>query len=63
MLFRFLIYFLLFFPLSGFGQCSGTQSFTLSPTPPTGGYLPNTVVNVCYTMNGYPQTGANWIED
>jgi hypothetical protein len=64
MLFRFLIYFLLFFPLYGFSQCNGTQSFTLSPNPPTGGYLPNTVVNVCYTMNGWSglNVGSNWLE-
>lgn len=48
--------------LQSFGQCNGTQSFTLTPTPPVGGYLPGTVVNVCYTMNGYSQAGSNWVE-
>jgi gliding motility-associated-like protein len=45
-------------------QCVGTQSATLSPPPPAGGYLPNTTVNVCYTMNGWPglSVGANWLE-
>jgi gliding motility-associated-like protein len=45
-------------------QCAGTQSATLSPPPPAGGYLPNTTVNVCYTMNGWPglSVGANWLE-
>ena len=62
MLNRFIIFFLIFFPLYSFGQCNGVQSFTLFPATPTGGYTPGTVVTVCYTMNGYPQTGANWIE-
>lgn len=52
----------LFFTLNIFGQCNGTQTFTLNPSPPVGGYLPGTVVNVCYTMNGYSQSGSNWIE-
>ena len=45
-------------------QCAGTQSATISPPPPAGGYLPNTTVNVCYTMNGWPglSVGANWLE-
>jgi hypothetical protein len=52
---------LLIFTFS-FGQCNGTQSFTMTPSAPAGGYLPGTVVNVSYTMNGYPQTGSNWVE-
>jgi hypothetical protein len=45
-----------------YGQCTGPQSFTLTPTPPSGGYLPGTVVTVCYTMSNYNQTGSNWVE-
>lgn len=47
-----------------FGQCAGAQSFTLNPAPPVGGYQPGTVVNVCYTMNGWPglNVGMNWLE-
>jgi hypothetical protein len=43
-------------------QCAGVQSFTLTP-PPTGGtYLPGQTVTMCYTMIGYSQAGVNWIE-
>jgi hypothetical protein len=47
-----------------FSQCVGTQSFTLTPAPPAGGYSPGTVVSVCYTMNGWPgiNVGSNWLE-
>ena len=45
-----------------FSQCNGTQSFTMTPAAPAGGYLPGTVVNVSYTMNGYTQGGSNWAE-
>ena len=44
------------------GQCNGTQSFTLTPPPVGGTYLPGQVVTMCYTMNGYTQAGTNWIE-
>jgi hypothetical protein len=54
-LFVFITYF-------GYSQCAGTQSFTLTP-PPTGGtYLPGQTVTMCYTMNGYSQAGTNWAE-
>lgn len=52
---------ILFIPFS-YSQCTGPQSFTLTPNPPAGGYLPGTVVTVCYTMSTYTQTGSNWIE-
>jgi hypothetical protein len=50
--------------LSLHAQCNGTQSFTLNPAPPPGGYLPGTAVNVCYTMNGWNGTNvqSNWLE-
>ena len=52
----------LFFIHFGYSQCAGTQTFTLTP-PPTGGtYNPGQVVTMCYTMNGYTQSGINWIE-
>lgn len=52
----------LFFIHFGYSQCAGTQTFTLTP-PPTGGtYNPGQVVTMCYTMNGYTQSGTNWIE-
>jgi hypothetical protein len=58
-----LIYLLfILLPYSGFSQCNGAQSFTLSPTPPAGGYTPGTVVTVCYTMTGYTMTNSNWLE-
>jgi hypothetical protein len=45
-------------------QCAGVQSYTMNPLPPAGGYLPGTVVTVCYTMNGWPglNVGSNWLE-
>ena len=45
-----------------FSQCNGTQSFTLTPPPTAGTYLPGQMVTACYTMNGYTQAGTNWIE-
>jgi hypothetical protein len=44
------------------GQCNGISSFNMTPVAPPGGYLPGTVVNVCYTMTGYSQAGSNWVE-
>jgi len=43
-------------------QCTGSTSFNLTPLPPPGGYTPGTMVTVCFTMNGYTQTGSNWFE-
>jgi gliding motility-associated-like protein len=44
-------------------QCSGTQSLTANPTPlPGNTYNPGTVVTFCYTMVGYNEVGANWID-
>jgi hypothetical protein len=54
-LFVFLTYF-------GYSQCVGTQSFTLTPQPTSGTYLPGQTVTMCYTMVGYSQAGINWIE-
>ena len=45
-----------------FSQCVGTQSFTLTPPPVAGTYLPGQSVTMCYTMAGYSQAGTNWIE-
>ncbi len=59
----FLISFL-FISFESFSQCAGVQSYTLNPVPPSNGYLPGTVVSVCYTMNGWPglNVGSNWLE-
>jgi hypothetical protein len=43
-------------------QCNGLQSATLSPLPIGGQYSPGQVVTMCFTMNGYTQTGSNWFE-
>jgi hypothetical protein len=43
-------------------QCVGTQSFTMTPVAPPGGYLPGTTVQICYTMNGWNFVGSNWVE-
>ena len=43
-------------------NCTGTESFTLNPVPPTGGYTPGTIVNVCYTMDGWTEVSSNWLE-
>ena len=45
-----------------FTQCNGVQSFTLTPPPVGNTYNAGQVVTMCYTMVGYTQTGANWIE-
>lgn len=46
----------------GLAQCVGTQSFTLTPPPVGGTYLPGQTVTMCYTMVGYTQADINWIE-
>lgn len=43
-------------------QCNGPITFTLTPAPPAGGYLPNTTVTVCVTMASYTQTNFNYFE-
>jgi hypothetical protein len=47
---------------NSYAQCNGAMSATLSPLPASGQYLPGQVVTACFTMNGYTQTGSNWIE-
>lgn len=49
-------------PLLLQAQCNGAQSFTLTPPPVNNQYLPGQVVTMCYTMTGYSQAGANWLE-
>ncbi len=44
-----------------FAQCTGVQSTTITPTP-GGTCTPGTVYTICYTMNGYNQLGANWVD-
>jgi hypothetical protein len=46
----------------GYSQCAGVQSFTLTPLPVGGTYLPGQTVTMCYTMTGYNQLGTNWVE-
>lgn len=61
---RFLFFYILF-SLSlfkSFSQCSGNLTFTLTPSPPVGGYTPGTTVNVCVTLQSFTQTGSNWFE-
>ena len=45
-------------------QCAGTQSFSLTPAPPAGGYSPGTTVTVCYSMQNWNGTlvQSNWLE-
>jgi len=57
-----LLIFGIFIPYMIFSQCNGAQSFTLTPPPVNNTYQPGQVVILCYTMNGYTQTGANWID-
>jgi hypothetical protein len=63
-LIKYLLFILLFsiITINGYSQCNGTTSFNLTPSPPPGGYLPGTIVTVCFTMNGYTQVGSNWFE-
>jgi len=57
------LFFILFFiPLVVFGQCNGVQSFTLNPLPVNNQYNVGQVVQVCYTMVGYTEVSANWLE-
>ena len=48
--------------IDAFSQCAGTQSVIVAPLPINGTYAPSTTVQFCYTMNGYNQIGANWID-
>ena len=57
-----LVIFISLFCSYAFSQCVGTQSFTLTPPPTAGTYLPGQTVTACYTMTGYTQAGTNWIE-
>ena len=52
----------IFLTYLGYSQCAGTQSFTLTPSPVGGTYLPGQTVTMCYTMVGYSQAGTNWID-
>jgi hypothetical protein len=53
---------LIFLHFQSFSQCAGTQSFTITPSAPIGGYTPGTTVTVCYTMVGWSAVGNNWLE-
>ena len=57
-----LVIFILLFCSYIHSQCNGTQSFTLTPLPVAGTYLPGQTITACYTMTGYTQAGTNWIE-
>ena len=61
---KILLYILFLISNTLYGQCVGNQTFTLNPVPPVAGYTPGTVVNVCYTMAGWPglNVGSNWLE-
>jgi hypothetical protein len=52
----------LFFTSQIFAQCNGVQSFTLTPAPINNQYNPGDVVQVCYTMVGFTEVQANWLE-
>jgi hypothetical protein len=58
----FVVILFVFITYFSYSQCNGTQSFTLTPPPSSGTYLPGQTVTMCYTMNGYTQAGTNWIE-
>lgn len=59
---------LLFIALIGlnhktFAQCAGAQSITVTPPfPPSGDCPPGQVYQFCYTMVGYNENGANWLD-
>ncbi|MEM9836309.1 MAG: PKD domain-containing protein, partial [Bacteroidota bacterium] len=45
-------------------ECTGTDEYTFVANPPlpTGGsYTPGTVVNMCFTLDGYTNVNANWV--
>jgi hypothetical protein len=58
----FVVILFIFISYFSYSQCNGTQSFTLSPPPVGGTYLPGQTVTMCYTMNGYTQAGTNWVD-
>ncbi len=41
-------------------NCVGNLSISITPPPLAGGYAPGTTVDICITVNGYSQTGAEW---
>jgi gliding motility-associated-like protein len=43
-------------------SCVGSQALTATPLPSVNGnYSPGTVVNFCYTVSNYSQSGADWL--
>lgn len=49
--------------LLSIGQCVGIQSVSLTPSAVGNTYPPNTMITVCYTLNGFTDNNnANWLE-
>jgi uncharacterized repeat protein (TIGR01451 family) len=42
-------------------NCEGPLTLTVTPPQPVGGYAPGTTVNFCFSLDGYSQTGVNWV--
>lgn len=44
-------------------QCTDADDYTfvVNPPLPPAGYAPGTVVNMCFTLEGYTNVGANWV--
>lgn len=47
-----------------FSQCTGIESYTITPPPVNGQYSSGTVINVCYQMTGWSglNFNTNWLE-
>lgn len=43
-------------------QCAGTETYTSNPAPSANTYFTGTTVTFCYTIAGFSQNGANWLD-
>ncbi|HEX3080515.1 MAG TPA: T9SS type A sorting domain-containing protein, partial [Puia sp.] len=42
-------------------QCGAEQSVVINPEPVDGIYAPGTMVNFCYTIDSFQESGSNWL--
>ena len=48
---------------SSIAQCTILETYTSNPIPDSGNvYLSGTTVTFCYSLNGFSQSGANWVD-
>lgn len=45
-----------------YAQCAAQETYTSNPAPINGQYPTSTTVTFCYSLNGFFQTGNNWLD-